>query len=300
MKKTLLAICIFASVMVCGQVNYPQIWFYANNAPIELKAQDFVDEYDSIYSYLNSLEERNLSKRGKIELLYRRYLIDKTGVIVYIYDSGDSLSIAATEREKFVDYNQADFGTSVKRKDISDKLNRVNLRFRGPVTHIDPMLFRKDIIFISLPLTFGLSYTSSPDIRVDNLAYITGKEVVDNKFLIDQSETLIVVAARGENIVSIPEGVKNIGAGALRGANIDTICIPESVLSIGEKAFDLSTTSCIVINSESMLEIEQNAFGDTPNESLKVYVPKKLVKTYKKQFPKLKKRIFSLNKYVKR
>lgn len=84
-----------------------------------------------------------------------------------------------------------------------------------------------------------------------------------NSFLVVGDGVLLAYKGEGGNI-SIPNGVKTIGAGCFEGnTNITGVTIPDSVICIGEDSFNGCTNLKSVALPEGLYFIEDRAFCDT-------------------------------------
>lgn len=242
----------------------------------------------------------NFPSKADLDSLYRLYEIEQTSVISYETYSVQPLPFQC--RDSVLSYREVDFGAPLVKQvfypqNIFVPVSQGKLYFAGPVHQIDPAIFDENVTDIRFPMTDNITYISSPEIRVDNLAYMEGKDVREGAFLIAKDGTLIVCALEFfSDTIFIPEGVLAVGAGAFRGYGAymlksQPLVLPPSVQYIGDKAFEFARLSAIYFRTETIPQFGQEVFGTTPDPELTLYVPRKQLKAYKKQFPKLKKRI---------
>lgn len=91
-----------------------------------------------------------------------------------------------------------------------------------------------------------------------------------NEFLIVGDGVLLAYRGAG-GIVSIPEGVKTIGAECFKGnAAISGVTFPESVSVIGEDAFNGCSMLTAVTLPQSLTRIEDRAFADCPLQQVSI------------------------------
>lgn len=229
-----------------------------------------------------------MNDRQRIDLIARLFEIEKNCYIVYETTDGETLSFK-TDKSKEGDLVEVNFGTQLV-SSSKDKDGLFCLKFANPVTDIDANLFSGNIKSIVLPISKKLNYLNNARKDVSNLKHIDGYDVKDN-LLIDSDSTLIVGAVFGLTDFSIPNCVKVLGEDCFRNSKLERINIPSSVTTIKSGTFDKCTElRDIVLESESVVDIEENAFYEESVNALNIYVPKKMQKLYKKKYPFLKKR----------
>lgn len=289
MKKIvfiMLSCCMF--LQMNGQRN-PQYEFYSHYdlSFLNQNAKNDADEISRTNIVLMLADLFGLNDKHLVDLHYRVYQLEHTSVIKY--DTNDSIPLNFNCEDSLDLGIDVDFGTPLisNNKRFSD---RFNLRFASPVAKIAPDLFSESVTNIKLPFTDSLTYISSPNICVTNLQRIEGKDVIDNTALISQNGVLIAAAVAGKDSYTIPNGVKEIGAGALRGCSLKELVIPETVMFIGEKAFaKCNQMKSLTIYSDEVVHISESCFDEQTIAQLNIYVPKKNIKSYKKILPSVKK-----------
>lgn len=289
MKKIvfiMLSCCMF--LQMNGQRN-PQYEFYSyyDLSFLNQNAKNDADEISRTNIVLMLANIFGLNDKHLVDLHYRVYQLEHTSVIKY--DTNDSIPLIFNCEDSLSLGIDVDFGTPLisNNKRFSD---RFNLRFASPVTKIAPELFSESVTNIKLPFTDSLTYISSPNICVTNLQRIEGKDVIDNTALISQNGVLIAAAVAGKDSYTVPNGVKEIGAGALQGCSLKELVIPETVMFIGEKAFaKCNQMKSLTIYSDDIIHISESCFDEQTIAQLNIYVPKKNIKSYKKLLPSVKK-----------
>lgn len=286
----MLSCCMF--LQMNGQ-RTPQYEFYSHYdlSFLNQNAKNDADEISRTNIVLMLANIFGLNDKHLVDLHYRVYQLEHTSVIKY--DTNDSIPLNFNCKDSIDLGIDVDFGTPLisNNKRFSDSFN---LRFASPVAKIAPELFSESVINIKLPHTDSLAYMSSPDICVKNLCRIEGKDVIDNTALVNKSGVLIAAAVKGKNFYSVPDCVKEIGAGAFRGCLLEELVIPETVKSIGLNAFaDCPRIKSITIKSEDVCRISESCFSGQTVSHMTIYVPKKAVKSYKKMLPSLKRQIRS-------
>lgn len=296
MKKILTIIIILSvSTIAHGQLDCPQFHFYQpKDIQINEEFRNAIEEYDFLS---NEFQTPSLNTNQKLSILYRMYMIEMENWITYSTVDGKDVPFRC---ENSSEGKTVDFGAPL----ISNVDNTPSffysksfaLQFGSPVHRIDPGLFNSRIDGIRLPSTSNLSYQSSPDIRVDNLSSIEGKDVIDQHSLVSKDGTLIVAALARLKSYVIPEQVKSIGAGALRGSKASAVVVPENVAQIGDRAFDLSNITKFYFLPTTPPELGDCVFGDHLERSFTVFVPKKQVNLYKQTYPNISSHIKSIDK----
>ena len=271
-----------------GQRN-PQYEFYSHYdlSFLNQNAKNDADEISRTNLVLMLANIFGLNDKHLVDLHYRVYQLEHTSVIKY--DTNDSIPLNFNCEDSLGLGIDVDFGTPLisNNKRFSDHFN---LRFASPVAKIAPELFSESVTNIKLPFTDSLTYISSPNICVTNLQRIEGKDVIDNTALISQNGVLIAAAVAGKDSYTIPNGVKEIGAGALQGCSLKELVIPETVMFIGEKAFaKCNQMKSLTIYSDDIIYISESCFDEQTIAQLNIYVPKKNIKSYKKILPSVKK-----------
>ena len=289
MKKVvfiMLSCCMF--LQMNGQ-RTPQYEFYSHYdlSFLNQNAKNDADEISRTNIVLMLANIFGLNDKHLVDLHYRVYQLEHTSVIKY--DTNDSIPLNFNCEDSLSLGIDVDFGTPLisNNKRFSDCFN---LRFASPVAKIAPELFSESVTNIKLPFTDSLAYISSPNICVTNLQRIEGKDVIDNTALISQNGVLIAAAVAGKDSYTIPNGVKEIGAGALQGCSLKELVIPETVMFIGEKAFaKCNQMKSLTIYSDDVIHISESCFDEQTIAQLNIYVPKKNIKSYKKILPSAKK-----------
>lgn len=282
----MLSCCMF--LQMNGQRN-PQYEFYSHYdlSFLNQNAKNDADEISRTNLVLMLANIFGLNDKHLVDLHYRVYQLEHTSVIKY--DTNDSIPLNFNCEDSLGLGIDVDFGTPLisNNKRFSDHFN---LRFASPVAKIAPELFSESVTNIKLPFTDSLTYISSPNICVTNLQRIEGKDVIDNTALISQNGVLIAAAVAGKDSYTIPNGVKEIGAGALQGCSLKELVIPETVMFIGEKAFaKCNQMKSLTIYSDDIIYISESCFDEQTIAQLNIYVPKKNIKSYKKILPSVKK-----------
>lgn len=295
-------VLVLASTAGAQALSEPQYIFYSDIQTEQLERGN--DAEESFNIMVRCLDPR-LSERQLINYLYRLYEIRNTSVISY--QTYDSVPLRFQCRDSLTNYLHVDFGSPL----ISHTFTKSNpfsssytgtLHFAAPVSKIDPAIFNENIWEINFPTIHGLEYQSSKEIRVDNLWFMEGLDIQDGTYLISKDHVLIAAALKGiMDTVYVPDEVITIGAGAFRGYSSylkkpQPIIIPANVRNIEDNAFDLAQLSPIFFYAEEMPQFGNDVFGETPNKNLFIYVKRHLVKSYRKQFPSLKKYIHPLPK----
>lgn len=298
MKKILFILCFFVTSDICGQdLSCPQLHFYSNQSPISVNSKNDVEEYDKLNLELQGvLSQNKYSDRQILDIFYRMYEIEKTSEITYSTTDKNELQFQCDESTDGIAVN---FGTPlIENEKIYESTfdAKYKLRFAGPVTTIDPALFSSKVKRVVLTSSKDLTYKSSPSMMTTCLEYLEGSDVIKNRALISKDKTLIVAATNGNDYFQVPDGVLAIGAGAFRGSLLSSVEIPPSVTSIGEKAFDLSSIKHYFFFSETVPTISNLAFGKSLDEDARLYVPKKALGKYKKNYPNLKNSLAPIEK----
>lgn len=230
----------------------------------------------------------HLNDRQRIDLLARLYEIEKTCYIMYTTTDGNALNFK-TDRNDEDNVITVDFGAHLV-SNSKDKDDFLCLKFANQVTDIDANLFSENISSIVLPSSKKLNYLNNARKDVSNLKHVEGYDAKNN-LIIDGDSTLIVGAVWGMPDFLVPNCVKTLGEDCFRGSKIERINIPSSVMSIRSGAFDKCTElKYIVLEGDHVVDIDVNAFYEDSINMLNIYVPKKMQKLYKKEYPLLKKR----------
>lgn len=270
---------------------------------------DFNSEYDYSHAFRNSdgdfddylniqlmlIFKSDLNNKEKLKLYHRLYEIEHTSTISYQTVDDNPLKFHTPSDTLFLNAT-VDFGTILESN--NKQREGFKMRFKSPVTKIDPALFAETVSYIKLPFTGNLEYKPSRSTCVTYLVAIEGKDVIDNdiitnygRSLVDTNGTLVVAAVADLSSYSIPKQVKAIGDGALRGCVLEEIVIPQNVTSIGEAAFELcAKLKTVTIFSEIPIEIKDSSFETGKESDYVIYVPKQCYKDYRKKYPLLKKR----------
>ena len=302
MKKTASILITFLAITfhAIGQSTEPQLWFYSNTAPVLGDNANDVEESNTLSLQIKYNNWLGFSNEQILNMYYRIYEIQNTSEIFYspigIYDDGlPFISESAPE----VGYIHVDFGSNlIGNENYFGNYNGEyshRLRFASPIHKIDPELFSFWVDRIKLPPIEDLSYSSSPDIFTTNLVMLEGYDVYNYTSLINKDSTLIVAATSAKPYYIIPEFVKSIGAGALRGTLLHSLIIPSNVSSIGDQAFDLSDIQSYYILSTNVPTLGENVFY-LRDKKTTIYVPKKALRSYKKAWKPLKKHIKAIPK----
>lgn len=284
---------IFSTECILGQ-SLPQFSYYGSyDLSSSLQSKNDTEEADNaeLAALLGKIFE--VSEKQQIELWYRVYEIEHTSEIRYNTTNDACLIFQCVDSVRTG--LPVDFGTPLIANQ-RDENGQYRLRFASPVLIIDPALFSQNVESIQLPMNDNMEYRSSKNIDVSNLSSISGKDVIDSRFLIGKNKTLVIGALNGCPICEIPNSIETIGKGALRGAPVEKVIIPNSVSEISafafENCFDLKS---LVINNENVIYISDKAFGETPLKDLSIYVPKVALKEYKKRYPSMKKSLKKIN-----
>ena len=291
-----LLIALLSSICHVKGQNNPQYSFYGDFdlSFVNQNAKNNADESERLELVLLLSKYFELDDKQILDLYYRLYEIEHTSVISYTTIDETPLPFHC---EDSVDTNiYVDFGTPLISNKNELKSSLYRMCFASPINKIDSKLFSSSISTIYLPSTNNLNYSSSVDISVTNLKSIEGYDVYDYSALIDKGDILIVGATKGKNAYLIPECVKGIGAGAFRGATLNSIIIPSNVISIGKNAFDNTYITSFYFLSSEVPQMDESAFGKLLNSDVAIYVPKKSEKKYKKILPSLKELILPLPK----
>ena len=303
MKKSasILIAIITIAIHSFGQSVEPQFWFYSKTAPVFGNNANDVEENNtlSLQIKLNNLFGNYFSNEQILEMYYRIYEIQNTSEILYSTDSYYSDGVPfVSESSPEKGYIHVDFGSPLIENESDDNNPEYShrLRFASPIQKVDPELFSYWVQQIKLPPTTDLSYTSSPNIFTTLLVLIEGYDVYNYSALISKDSTLVVAATSAKTNYKIPELVKRIGAGALRGTLLRRLIIPSNVSSIGDNAFDLSDIQDYYIMSTKVPSIGQNVFGEKMDKKTTIYVPKESLRTYKKAWKPLKRHIKAIPK----
>ena len=230
----------------------------------------------------------DLNNKEKLKLYHRLYEIERTSIIGYQTVDGTPLNLHS-ERDTMHLGRPVDFGATLVENDKSG--NIIKMFFSSPVTRIDPIIFDSSVTYIKLPSSRNLHYDKSPAVNVANLAGMEGKDVIDNRALVNSNKELIVAAVAGLSTYSVPDNVAIIGEGAFRGCTLKTIVLPESVTRIDDVAFEhCANLDTIYILSPEPIQISSTAFDSDKKHKYKIYVPEQCYKAYRKMYPELKKR----------
>lgn len=287
-----MAVVVTACIVVSRAHNYPQYSFYGEFDPSYLNESVANDVVASrrIPVYIELAELFGLSESQVVDLYYRLYEIENTSVVFYGTVNDHRLPFFA---EEGVGYGlSVNFGPRliVNEKPEGEKYYR--LRFAYPVERIPADLFVEDITYLRFPSVSGLQYESSPKIRVDNLAAMEGRDVIDSRFLVGRGGMLIAAAVGGLKKCEVPSAVKTVGSGSLQGSGLQEIVLPESVRRVGQNAFaHCPNLKKITFKSTERVTIDDDCFDSGTLARLNIYVPKSLVKEYKERYPELKKKI---------
>lgn len=196
----------------------------------------------------------------QVDSLYQQYLEDQTTRIIY-YD--------------FIGYKHEH-------------------RCANAADTVPAAIFKQFTSAILFPPAAQLNYPSSSKMRMDELAYMEGVDVIDNLSLVDRNKTLIAAATKQILSYKVPNGVVRIGSGALRGVSLLMADLPESVQEIDDYAFADAYIERLYIRTTRFPKISNLAFGPVTEDHISLYVPKKLVKKYKKMFPGIKQYIYPI------
>lgn len=286
-KYFLILSFILATEHICGQ-THPQFSYYGSYDLLSsMKYKNDVEEADKARFSALLGKIFDINEKQQLDLWYRVYEIEHTSEILYRTVNGDCLLFQCKDSVR--NGMPVNFGAPLIANQRKEN-GSYRLRFSSPVSIIDPSVFNKNVEFIKLPMNDNLEYKSSGNMDVSNLTTIYGKDVVNIKYLVSKTHTLIAGALKGCRMCEIPNSVEVIGIGALRGAQIEEIIIPNSVAVISAYAFEnCYELKKIVINSENVIRIDDNVFGQTPFKDIAIYVPKATLKEYKKRYPNMKK-----------
>lgn len=250
---------------------------------------DSVSDLESV-----SVIVKYMNDRQRIDLLVRLYEIEKNCYIMYDTTDGEALNFK-TERNDEDNVIPVNFGSQL----VSTSKERdgvLCLKFANPITDIDANLFSENVSSIVLPISKTLNYSNNARKDVSNLKHIEGYNVKNN-LLIDKDSTLIVGAVYGLSECTVPNYVKTLGEDCFRNSKLERINIPSSVTTIRSGAFDKCIElKEIILECENVVDIDENAFYEDSVNALKIYVPKKMQKSYKKKYPLIKKRFIDMKK----
>ncbi len=295
----LVMMVLFPFYQLSGQTqppSNPQYSFYGDYdlSTLVSKTANDMEKSTEIARYILIVMLNDADEKYLIDLYRQLYEIEHTSMIFYTTSDQKGLPFLCKDSIKTALDKEVDFGSALVEKN-ERTANRFQLGFASPITKIDPQIFTETVTSIKLPATDFLTYTSSPDINVKNLAHIDGKDVVDNTLLIDKNGVLIVAAVADYTEYEIPNQVKVIGSGAFRGCTLQTIVLPESIEKIEDAAFaECTNLQSVTIQSKEPISFASNAFGNNISQTLTLYVPKSSLKQYRKSLPSLKKQIKGL------
>ena len=294
MKKYIVVTMLILSLCVVGHTQItPQFSFHAQSDNGSLlskyKDNDYMTHLASQLLLLFGVD----SNKEKVQLLHRMYEIEHTSLIHYMTNDGNPLDLK-TDSDTLAEKIEVDFGAILEANSKSNEEFR--LWFSSPVTKIDPVLFASSVTYIKLPDTDQLEYGTSITSCATNLACIKGKDVIDERSLVDANGRLIVAAVAGLTAFTIPQKVVTIGRGAFRGSLIKDIVLPENVERIEEAAFELcENLESVTILASNPIEISESAFDNSKSFKYKIFVPNQCYKTYRKMYPTLKRRFKKIN-----
>lgn len=233
-----------------------------------------------------------LTDRQRIDLLVRLYNIEKSCYIKYTTTDGEILDFKSEEDDDGA--IPVNFGVSLV-SNVREMDGGHCLKFGNPVTEIDANIFAENVSGIVLPTSKSLRYLSNTRKDVYALEHIEGYDVKDHQSLIDKDSVLVVAAVAGLSEFSVPCCVRILGEDCLRNSRLERVVVPLSVTSIKSGAFDKCVNlKEVVLEGEQVMSFEENVFFEDTLESLKIYVPKKVLKLYRKKYPLLKKRFIAL------
>lgn len=297
MKKSASILILLISIVfhTFGQTVEPQFWFYSKTAPVLGNNANDIDEHNILS--LQVLFGNHFSNAQIMEMYYRMYEIQNTSIIRYTTADFEKLPFQLTDGKE-IGLQKVDFGAEL----IENTSNQstptwcfeYQLGFGTPVQRIDPQLFSEQMEEVRLPASSNLTYISSPEIMTTNLSIIEGYDVFNYSALISKDSTLIVAATKYQESYQIPNIVKRIGAGALRGSRIKSLTLPSSIIAIGEKAFDQSDILTYHLLPTEVPTLGEFAFGEQISKKVTIYVPKESLKAYKKAWKPLKRHIKAL------
>ena len=289
MKQTILLLFCCSFLQMKAQ-SYPQYEFYGDYdlSFLNQNAKNDADESERTELVLLLAKYFELSDKHLVDLYYRMYQIEHTSVIKY--NTIDDSPLDFLCEDSVGASIPVDFGTPLISNNKKES-EYYNLKFASRVTKIASELFSPNVVTIKLPSSDSLLYSSSSDICVSNLTKIEGYDVYDYSALINKEDVLIVAATKGKNTYMLPECVKGLGAGSLRGSTLSNIIIPSNVTSIGKNAFDQTSITSFFFMSTEVPQMDDSSFGNLVDSNVTIYVPKKSQKDYKKKLPSLKKQI---------
>ena len=233
-----------------------------------------------------------LTDRQRIDLLVRLYNIEKNCYIRYTTADGEMLGFKSVEDED--GGISVSFGASLV-SNVREEEGVCCLKFGSPVTEIDASIFAENVSSIVLPISKNLRYLSNTRKDVYALEHIEGYDVKDHQSLIDKDSVLVVAAVAGLSEFSVPSCVRILGEDCFRNSKLERVVVPTSVTSIKSGAFDkCANLKEVILEGEQVISFEENAFFEDTLESLKIYVPKKVLKQYRKKYPLLKKRFSAI------
>ena len=139
------------------------------------------------------------------------------------------------------------------------------------VTHIGYGAFYHcdDLANVDIPA----SVTEIEGYAFDNTPYLTNfKSNVSGSNFLTVGDGILIAYSGSDAVVNIPEGVKKIGPGAfMNHKEITGICLPASLLEVGEDAFRGCTSLTSVTGGDNVVKICDRAYMNCPISTF--YVP---------------------------
>lgn len=235
----------------------------------------------------------HLNDRQRIDMLTRLYEIENTCYIRYATKDGNKINFQSAADNNEKNLIPVDFGAQLVSN--GEYGNNHVLKFANPITKIDANLFNENIEMVRLPKNTKLSYINNATKNVSNLSWIEGRDAFSDRELISSDSTLIVVATAYLSEYSVPDCVRIIGNDCFRNCGLVKVMIPESVSKIESSAFSGCTNlNELHIQGNTVIELCENAFDENKGATWSIYVPKKILKQYKKKYPYLKKRLVGI------
>ncbi len=288
MKRSIVSVvlCVLALTGMSAQ-DYPQYCFYLQP---DLYTFFGVERPNDSDDYVRLSKLKVLLSQMYLLKAFPQYILLEHDI--YDIECRSMLKYAAAgEIPFFLALEEA--GTAVRHlTEDSDRGQWYSVYFRKPLAELDASVFTEGLKSLELPTKAVISYISSPNMSVANLRYLSGADVyksLDESFLIDKNGILIAGVLYRSVDVMVPEHVKSLGAGCLRGAkDLTTVRCRSDVSVIGERALDVPSDLSLYLERATPVEIHPLAFGD--EMPYRIFVPdKKLAKAYKKLYPQWKK-----------
>ncbi len=129
------------------------------------------------------------------------------------------------------------------------------------------MSSKTDYLIMNMDGTDGEKKRKAEELGICIITELQFNDLADRQFVIDEDGTLIQYRGTGADVV-IPEGVRKIGSSLFGGCNgkyinrgnLTNIMIPDSVISIGARAFKECSNLTNIVIPESVISIKEQAF----------------------------------------